>query len=102
MYYPMDHPDTALQRVPKGIKQVLIERDLWEPGMRLACRTKCTGLTTTCCARYCLSQQHNFLEQRGQLQEEVEAAGHLVLFYPKFHCELNFIELFWALHAGKL
>jgi hypothetical protein len=28
--------------------------------------------------------------------ELVESANHLVLFYPKFHCELNFIEMYWA------
>ena len=30
------------------------------------------------------------------MQEDVEAANHLVIFYPKFHCELNFIERFWC------
>ncbi|CAG8752763.1 5291_t:CDS:2, partial [Cetraspora pellucida] len=25
-----------------------------------------------------------------------KAAGHMCMFYPKFHCELNYIELFWA------
>jgi len=29
--------------------------------------------------------------EKGRLQEGVEAAGHSVIFYPKFHCELNFI-----------
>ncbi|KAF8453404.1 hypothetical protein BDZ91DRAFT_749232 [Kalaharituber pfeilii] len=28
------------------------------------------------------------------IQEEIEARGHLVLFYPRFHCGLNFIEFF--------
>jgi hypothetical protein len=28
------------------------------------------------------------------VQEVIEAAGHLCLFLPKFHCELNYIEFF--------
>ena len=41
-----------------------------------------------------LSQQQDFRDQKRQLQEEIEAANHLIIFYPKFHCELNIIERF--------
>ena len=54
--------------------------------------------TTDRCARRMLSQQQDFWEQMGQLQEEVEAANRLT-FYPEFHCELDFIERFWC--AGQ-
>ena len=37
-----------------------------------------------------------FWNRNSLVQETVEAAGHLCLFFPKFHCELNFIEFFWA------
>lgn len=30
------------------------------------------------------------------LEGMILAAGHLVIFYPKFHCELNYIENFWG------
>jgi hypothetical protein len=34
--------------------------------------------------------------QRGRLADELEALNQRVIFYPKFYCELNFIERFWC------
>ncbi|RPA80167.1 hypothetical protein BJ508DRAFT_210526 [Ascobolus immersus RN42] len=45
-----------------------------------------------CCAVRILSLQRDFAQQKGKLQEMLEVKGHLVKFYPKFHCELNWIE----------
>jgi len=47
-------------------------------------------------ARKIMSQQPDFLVQKGRLEEVIVAAGHQVIFYPKFHCELNYIENFWG------
>jgi hypothetical protein len=41
-----------------------------------------------------IAAQRDFQEQKGRLQEELEALGWELIFYPKFHCELNFIEIF--------
>ena len=35
-------------------------------------------------------------EQKSNVQEVIAAARHLCIFLPKFHCELNFIELFYG------
>jgi len=43
-----------------------------------------------------LASQPDFKAQKRELQEAIEAAGYLVLFYPPSHCELNFIEYFWG------
>ena len=32
----------------------------------------------------------------ARTQEVIEASGHLCIFLPKFHCELNFTEYFWG------
>jgi hypothetical protein len=52
---------------------------------------------TGCCATKLMSFQHDFKEQKGWLEEALEAEHQEVIFYPKFHCELNFIKRFWCL-----
>ena len=88
---------------PNGLRMVLVERGLWRRGLRIQCRKPGTDkfLKTCleggqCCARALIAGQKDFQAQRCPLQEEVEGKGHLVLFYPKFHCELNFIEYYWG------
>ena len=43
-----------------------------------------------------LSDQADFKGQKSRLEEVVEERGHIAFFLPKFHCELNYIELYWA------
>ena len=49
-----------------------------------------------CCLRRMLEYEPDFLEQRTVLEEIAAELGFKVLFLPKFHCELNFIEMFWG------
>lgn len=96
MVYPPDHPIFPDQ--PKGLKAVLEERGLFQPRMSLDCsKAKKTCLTdNTCYARRVMGAQEDFKSQRSLVQEVVEEAGHMCIFLPKYHCELNFIEYFWA------
>jgi hypothetical protein len=93
MIFPQDHPEFPDQ--PKGIKQVLTERGLWINNLHMHCKT-CAPGATSCCAKQILELQPDFKAQRSLVQEVIEAAGHLCIFLPKFHCELNFIEFFWG------
>jgi hypothetical protein len=95
MVFPADHPNNPDQ--PKGMKQVLMEQGLCRPGLKKECKKPgCDSDATTCCAIRILSLQSDFQEQKSLVQEIIEAAGHLCIFLPKFHCELNFIEFFWG------
>ncbi len=49
-----------------------------------------------CCARKIIASQPDFIAQKLAIVELIEDAGHLCVFYPKFHCELNFIEMYWG------
>ena len=80
---------------------MLKELGLWpERGLVLECRTTHNkpGCDPEggCWALRILEAERDFKDQKGRLQEEVEALGHRVLFYSKFHCELNFIERYWC------
>jgi hypothetical protein len=43
-----------------------------------------------------LQIQPDFLNQKSMLKEIAEEQDQQVIFYPKFHCELNFIEMYWG------
>ena len=36
--------------------------------------------------------RRNLKAQKPLIQETIKSLGHKCLFYPKFHCELNYIE----------
>lgn len=94
MIFSADHSGFPDQ--PKGMKQVLQERNIWTDGLKAKCRNKCQAESTNCCAKRLLEAQPDFKEQRSLVQEVIEGAGHLCIFLPKFHCELNFIKYFWG------
>ena len=43
-----------------------------------------------------IGMQPDFKEQKSRLEEGIRDRGHLCRFLPKFHCELNFTELYWC------
>jgi hypothetical protein len=101
--------DGKKKQVPKGIKRVLEERALFRDGLRMECKKEwtdengkkhtkrgCVDGVEDCCGRRILESQPDFREQKGMVEEEITRHGHLVMFYPKFHCELNWIEYFWG------
>jgi len=98
MVFSTNHPTFPNQ--PKGMKQILIERNLWYDGLVghcQLCKLKIEDITRIdCCMHKILSLQEDFKLQKSQLQEEIEKRGHVCIFYPKFHCELNFIEMYWG------
>ena len=103
--------DNKKQR--KGKKTILLERGLWVRGLTDECSTcvneKSRGFTgepdptrSSCCATRILKFQPDFMEQKSRLQELVEGRGHICLFLPKYHCELNWIEMLWGVLKRRL
>jgi hypothetical protein len=93
MIYPPSHPKYPNE--PKGIKAVLTEQGLYQMRLHGKCQ-KCESGATNCCNKHIFKLQLDFQQQKSLVKEVIEAAGHLCIFLPKFHCELNFIEFFWG------
>ena len=49
-----------------------------------------------CCMHHALSLQEDFATEKLMLQHYIENWGHICMFLPKFHCELNLIEMLWG------
>ena len=100
LYFPEEHK--TMPGWFKGMEVIIREHGLWpEGGLPAQCPGfHCPPGRIDCCCRQLLYMQPDFLNQKSQLQELVEKRGHLCDFYPKYHCELNFIEQYWG--AAKL
>lgn len=85
----MSFPDGT----PKGLKTVLEERGFDITGLKAKCSPVCPFESQGCCLARLLSQQEDFCNQKSLLEEVITKAGHLCVFLPKFHCELNPIEM---------
>lgn len=96
LYFANDHPSMAGWF--KGMKQIIHKRGLWlEKGLPAQCHDfKCPPNHTDCCCRHVLYLQPDFISQKSQLEELIESCSHICNFYPKYHCELNFIEQYWG------
>ncbi|KAH6583636.1 hypothetical protein BASA61_007904 [Batrachochytrium salamandrivorans] len=78
-------PMQYLDGLSKGLDTILKERGMWHPSMKVKD------------ARELLQSQPDFQAQKPWLQEIVETNQDLTIdYYPKYHCEFNFIELYWG------
>jgi hypothetical protein len=99
---------------PKGMKTVLAERgdNLKDSSGKplLATCQLCfsqSGLYDgkqrgRCCLRRVVSLLPDFVAERPLVEQTLANAGIGCLFLPKFHCELNPIELVWAALKNKI
>ena len=53
-------------------------------------------LDPMCCGIYVLSQEPDFIEQK----EWLIVSKFNIIFFPEYHCELNFIEMIWGWVKG--
>ena len=74
--------------IPKGMKQVLIERGIDVRGM------KANNM------RNLLSGMDDFKYEKTKVEKYLCGRQHKAIFIPKFHCELNPIERCWG-HAKR-
>lgn len=100
LYFPSDHPKHPNKF--KGMAQILTERgihilDSKQKPLNAECTGfKCKDQSRNCCCRNILFHQPDFQNVKPALVEHIEKHGHIAVFYPKFHCELNFIEQCWG------
>lgn len=77
----------------KGMQCVLQERGFDTTRLRAKCSPVCPIENSNCCMARLLSQQDDFKNQPSMLETFIHSRGHECIFLPKFHCELNPIEM---------
>lgn len=101
LYFSDDHPQYPGRF--KGMRVLINERrekglNLPDPSKLLAqcSKIQCEPGATDCCARRVLYTQPDFQGVRSMLDEVCSAQGVQLIYLPKYHCELNFIEQCWG------
>lgn len=97
LYFPPEHP--TMPGWFKGMEIIIRERGLWpsDRDLKAQCNGfKCEVGRTDCCCRRLLFTQPDFTNQKSHLEEFITSRNHRCDFYPKYHCELNFIEQYWG------
>jgi hypothetical protein len=95
LYWPNDHERAG---VFKGMAAILEERGFTDAHkLKAQCKDfKCKKDETTCCCCRILYNEPDFVNVPSVLETFCKTRGYHVIFFPKFHCELNFIEQCWG------
>ena len=96
-YFPDDHPEYPGWF--KGMDRILQDRGISTENWKAQCGQKfsdCPAGATACCCRRALYNQPDFINGESLLESSCKVKGFPILFLPKFHCKLNFIEQCWG------
>jgi hypothetical protein len=95
LYFPPGH---KLAGVFKGMHVILEERGYQNvEKLRAKCpKFQCEKGAVACCCHQILYNEPDFVKAESLLKAHCKAQGFHVIFLPKFHCELNFIEQCWG------
>ncbi|KAF9504063.1 hypothetical protein BS47DRAFT_1374427 [Hydnum rufescens UP504] len=96
LYFPDDHPQYP--GLFKGMAVILEERGFSNArSLKAKCKGfKCAPGIMDCCCQRILFNQPDFVGVKSLLEDVCERRGYRVIFLPKFHLELNFIEMCWG------
>lgn len=93
-YWQDGHPNAGMF---KGMARILEEHSFDVSMLKVQCKNfNCPQGSTTYCCHQILYNQSDFTDVKSNLETICRLRGFEVLFLPKFHCELSFIEQCWG------
>ncbi len=75
------------------MRQILYEYQLLKSDLKRFCKNK-NSMDNQYCMQYIIENQPDFLVQKCMIQKIIESKGYKIIFYLKFHYELNYIEMY--------
>ena len=96
-YYPEGHQKAVIF---KGMAEILTECGYDVSKKRAQCGksfSDCPDQVNDCCCHCILFNKPDFAKEKSLLETCCRSHGHMVHFFPKFHCEVSFIEQCWEI-----